>query len=324
MRILMVTEHCCPRVLKEAVALRGAGHWVGVLTNKLDLGHVFDGIWYYNDPVSLEANLRRIECDVIHVHNEPLWPCEVCINVAVAPVVFDIHDLDFVRWGRPPGPELTCVAACDGVIVPSESYRAAIGGVGEVVYSMPMEDGIRWADNPLDALVMEGHASVDKGTKGSPWLDYREVALRFAKSRNQPLFIQTAEANHGLTYYNSRTIVMESTSYDGLCDRMPHFRWGLVSGGCRHAQCDAGMPNKLFEYLTWGVVPVVMWEKEVAEFVEKYGVGIVADSPEDAAKKMTKTTWQKCRKAIKRLQHEFTMESQLPKIEAVYATAVGN
>jgi len=315
----MVTHYCCSRVIKEAAALKDGGdHWIGVLTNKKGAAPVFDGVYYYNDIATFERQVRRIKADIYHCHNEPNWPTEVTLRINPGPVIYDVHDLDFVRFGGPADWEMGLVGRADGVIVPCRSYQKALGDKGAVVYTMVPRGYIHWNSRPEDGMIMAGH--VRNNDPRAAWLDYRDVCLRFRKAW-KPLFIQPSDEKQDTKFENSAAHVLRTASYDGMMHNIRRFRWGLCSGGVPNPQSDMSMPNKLFEYLVSGTVPVVMWEREAAEYVTKYGVGVVLAEPEDAPKKLTEKAWKDCRRNLKRLQDTFTMETQVGAILRTYGEA---
>lgn len=314
----MVTEHCCPRVSKEAIVLGADGIHVDVLCKRRNVSLPFKNVYYWRTRDDLMRQLSRLTgYDVWHVHNEPNWPLQACLDTpGRPPVVWDIHDLDFVRYHAPRGPEAGLAMMADARIVPCRGYADALG-TGTVVYSMVPRGLFTWHDDPVDLVVLDGHVNVDKRAH-APWLDYRDVLTRFEAATGKPVVVQSGERRHGLTHQNSKAILCEKADFSGLFHRLRMFRWGLVGGGVPCPQWDVAMPNKLFEYLACGVVPVCLWASEAAEYVTERGVGVVIDSPEDAAKKLTKQRWKKCREAIRKQWDDFALESRVPTIKSVY------
>ena len=76
------------------------------------------------------------------------------------------------------------------------------------------------------------------------------------------------------------------------------------------------MPNKLFEYAACGL-PVLTWhESEIADFVRKHKIGIVLDDIQDISSRYNEHI--KIRESLKDRRKEFTMKSELPKLEKIY------
>lgn len=345
--VAMLAEGSCGRVQKMAVAARAAGiDRVSLVTAHCEApGHrkvlgYYDEIRHYPPSVFaagglgqqpgknaveiIRCHLRELQPDIIHVHNEPNWIVGAALVSKAAPVVFDVHDLDLVRYSHLDAQteertksERDLVEQSHGVIVPCKGYADVLGR-GKVIYSMTERRYVRMGKPDCKGLLLMGHVAVDAAH--APWLDYTDVARRFA-AVGWPLFVQYG-GKGGMTTVSSGATILQPCPYEDMMLRLGRFRWGLVSGGVPCAQWKVAMPNKLFEYLACGVVPVVMWADEAAEYVRKHGVGVVLNSPEEATSKLSNTAWQKCRTAIEKMQGSLCMESQAGKLMGVYREAV--
>ncbi|HUU93164.1 MAG TPA: hypothetical protein VM238_18375 [Phycisphaerae bacterium] len=327
MRILHISDNCCIRVKKMAMAARSRGkHWIGSLSiQNVSLGDYFDEAYYFHDPDSLAWQARRIQADVYHVHNEPNYLVAKAIESQCGPVVWDVHDLDLVRFDHMPGAqnseqeERMLAAHAEAVILPCKRYREILG-LGTVLYSFCGKRHFGWNDDPKENLVLQGHVNADN--RAGYWLDYRYVSEALARV-GVDLHIQPAGHSTGITYDTSRALQYHFVPYEAMLEIISKHRWGLVCGGVPCPQWQAAMPNKLFEYLARGVVPVVLWADEAAEFVTKRDIGVVLEKPEDAAKVLTEGTWQRCRKNLKRIRKDLMAETQGVKLIAIYEHAIG-
>ena len=112
-------------------------------------------------------------------------------------------------------------------------------------------------------------------------------------------------------------------SYEALgvevCPRVPQaelvqsltrWRWGLVSFSLSYALGEAAMPNKLWEYLAAGVVPVCCYAHQARTWCEEQGVGIGGATLEECLGKMTRETWERCHAQIRKMHRRWTMEAQ--------------
>jgi len=84
------------------------------------------------------------------------------------------------------------------------------------------------------------------------------------------------------------------------------------------------MPNKLFEYLAAGVVPIVMNAKEPAEYVKKHDIGVVVDSIDELCYAVTNNLlYHTYLKKVMEKREQFLMDSQVPKIIKLYEKVLG-
>lgn len=343
--VTMLAEDSCGRVQKMTAAARAAGvERITLVTSYREIpGHKkllgrYDDVRYYPQSVATELgqkpgpnaieiirrHLFELQPDVVHAHNEPNWIVAAALVSNVAPVVFDVHDLDLVRYshheamtGARVDAERKLVEQSHAVIVPCKGYADVLDR-GTVIYSMAEKRYVKFGEPDCDGILLMGHVSV--GATHAPWLDYRSVGKRFADA-GCSLYVQYG-GRGGMTTENSGAVILQPCPYDDLMARMGHWRWGLVAGGVPCAQWNVAMPNKLFEYMACGVVPVVLWADEAADYVEKHGCGVVIASPEKARQRLTMSAWKKCRAAMERMRDQLAMESQASKLAGVYREAI--
>lgn len=343
--VTMLAEDSCGRVQKMTAAARAAGvKKITLVTSYREVpGHKkllgrYDDVRYYPQSVATELgqkpgpnalaiihrHLFELRPDVIHAHNEPNWIIGAALVSHVAPVVFDVHDLDLVRYSHHAAmtdarvnAERQLVEQSHAVIVPCKGYADVLDR-GTVIYSLAEKRYVDFGEPDCDGLLLMGHVSV--GATHAPWLDYRAVGKRFAAA-GYPLYVQYG-GRGGMTTENSRAVILQPCPYDDMMARLGHWRWGLVAGGVPCAQWNVAMPNKLFEYMARGVVPVVLWADEAADYVEKHGCGVVIASPEKARQRLTMSAWKKCRAAMERMRDQLAMESQASKLAGVYEEAI--
>ncbi|MCH8325211.1 MAG: hypothetical protein IIB83_01395 [Bacteroidetes bacterium] len=92
---------------------------------------------------------------------------------------------------------------------------------------------------------------------------------------------------------------------------------GLVGSVYPVEYIHCALPNKLFEYMSQGVVPVVMNCREAENFVTKHDCGIVIKDINDLSVLKLDVLRQK-RENVLKLRRKLTMESQLHIIEGLY------
>ena len=83
----------------------------------------------------------------------------------------------------------------------------------------------------------------------------------------------------------------------------------------------AAMPNKLFEYISQGVVPICWNTDEAGEFVTKHGIGFHLHGDLVNLRDQLKDGY-KVREKMIRLRREFAMESQAEKLENFYQSLI--
>jgi len=76
------------------------------------------------------------------------------------------------------------------------------------------------------------------------------------------------------------------------------------------------MPNKMFEYISQGVVPVIAHASEASKFAEEHGVGITITSPDNLKEQLK--DGPKIRENILKKRHELTMEKHIDPLIELY------
>ena len=190
-----------------------------------------------------------------------------------------------------------------------------------IVRSMVGRDQLApWPDSDTRAgLVYSGGINgaevLENGAKGATRC-YGEHMRAFLASEAwgaHPVSIQTASNEQGAEEESYRALGVEvhpRVSQAELVSSLTRFRWGLVSFGLSYALGEAAFPNKLWEYLAAGVVPVCVWAHQAQTFCEEQGVGIGGRSLEEAIGKMTRETWEGCHANIRRQSKRWVMEEE--------------
>jgi len=342
LRVLMVADAACIRLIKQAIVLLDAGHEVCVLCRRVanaEMEWLLPLVSKYAGQQDLQVRAAQLaggdKVDVVHVHNEP---SDIVSFMRTAlprtPIVMDCHDLEGMRTGEATALEARALADADAAQVPSQGYAAGVrrlygeavaGKCVQVVYSwqpaamqVPPQQFRQW----LPALVYEG------GTVGGAhrlqYRDWRDVA-RLLRQRRIPFGMYCSSAAAVLPLAESGAMAFPPYLYDVLLDALSGWAWGLV--GPSYVPCqafDGAMPNKLQEYLAAGV-PAICWgAQEAGEWILEHEVGVVLDGPDD----LTPQRWEQLLKLRERLaanvleqRHWWTMERQLPLILETYEAA---
>lgn len=126
----------------------------------------------------------------------------------------------------------------------------------------------------------------------------------------------------GRAYQERGFLVLPRVPQEELTRRLSYFRWGLWANTVpMQPLLRAALPNKLFEYLAAGTVPVVLNCPASASLVRQWGVGVAGDTLLEVLAQMTPERWEECHAAIRANRQTFTMEAQVPRLVEVYRRA---
>lgn len=335
MRVLMLSEHCCARVVKQGLALKKRGVEVHYMQRRISNPAFMPSMDFMSEYVSdehLAEKLSRLNgYDLIHVHNEPDSIGVVAKQVRPdLPVIFDAHDLFSVRMGAIFPDERFVFSNCDGFIFPSEGYQAHARETHNfdkpscVVYSMPNEDFIT-DEQPalLNAIGYEGGLRIPETFEGPDefkyhsYRDFRETFRYITKRLSIPMIVFPANVDIMNDYQDTGPMFFPTLDYVTLMKTLPALSWGLVGGpepGIK--QWDTAMPNKLFEFIAAGVPIISINGSEIQQFVERWQVGVSLDSLDEIPSILGKH--QELRRNVYFLQRRFTMENEVGKVVNLY------
>jgi len=331
----MVADHGCIRVVKQSLALQARGHWVEIVTRQEPFAfNRFDRVSLWHDREQLIRAVRDARGDVVHVHNEPDWLVAAAREGTSRPIVYDIHDLDSLRMqAAPVADEVSAFACADGYVHVSEPCRQAAeathpehAGKPAVVLPCYVNAELYAASVPQaspDSLVYEGGLSVSAAVE--PHYDASIVPIRHLAPMVESAI--AAGFHVGLcpaaplpdhTYANLGAAVWGPLPYPLMLRSLRPYGWGFVGACANMPLMQAAMPNKLFEYLSQGVVPVVYQADTAAEFVREHGIGVVLESLDDWSP-VREADHQALRARVLEMRHQWAMERHIGLIERLYA-----
>ena len=346
MNIIFVTYNTCARAAKEAKALESAGHQVIVLQHvsvSEEILYATELASFYNADQDL---LERIAyfgdwAEVIHVHNEPNWMVKAAATVRnmacpLVPIVFDVHDLDSMREDGSVDPtEDPAIKAADAFIFPSKAYDDGITGLyflkgkpRRVIYSMCSRDDIVTDPLPrVNGIVYEGAIvaplkAFNQQTPGyKKYRDYTDLSKELTAIQI-PFHLYGVRNEFQPHYLKAGAVVHGMHRFPDMMRQLSRYDWGLCGHLDSHPQWQKAMPNKLFEYIAAGIPVISINAGEVGEFIETYGFGHqVKDADHLSAFMHDRNISDHHAEIVKKSRHKFTMESQVPEIEALYAEA---
>lgn len=338
MHVLHVVKHGCVRVTKEALALSARGHTIDVASQEVLFGfNHFNTFSAWQDVTQLCRTIQNSSADIIHVHNEPDWVVSAARSATDRPIIFDVHDLESLRWQRAPDEiENAAFRDADGFVHVSDVCLAAAEFhhgkakpafvlpcyINEIFYPTPQQLQSTPAWN---TIVYEGGLGVTEETTdadGRTTHNFRGlepvVEAFVGAGYNFHLYPTAARDDH--VYENIGAVLNHPLQYPVLVRALRTFGFGFVGAAHSSSLMDAALPNKLFEYLSQGVVPVVLNAARAAKFVTDNGVGIVLENLSNLREQLE--CGPEIRKNVIARHRDWTMEANIGGMDWLYDQVV--
>ncbi|MDD5353015.1 MAG: glycosyltransferase family 4 protein [Candidatus Omnitrophica bacterium] len=339
MKICMVAWHGCIRVFKETIALQAAGHIVYLIGNRIPWGfNAFDQAMIYADKGQMQRSIASCDADIFHVHNEPDWLVSATRDATKKPIIFDVHDLESLRWGEGPNQEeYDAFKAADGYIHVSEPCKMSAEiyhGADKptrIIYSYVNErflapDNEIVSDPSYESMVYEGGLDAKETPKpinekpNQFKVNIRYMAGLFNHIHKQGISVNCISASpiDNDLYEQNGCFVSPSVSYPSMLMGLRPYGFGFVGSPWSSPLMEYAMPNKLFEYISQGVVPVCLFASESARFCKKYDMGTNLDPAKMGNFKDMIADVPRQRLNLLKHRHEFIMENQTSDIISLY------
>jgi hypothetical protein len=331
----MVSRHSCIRVFKQGLALSQAGYTVDHIAMMATFGfNIFNTLTLYSDRAMLRRAVEKaaVTADLFHVHNEPDWLVEDVRAMTDKPVIYDVHDLDSLRWQRAPNQdELNAFQMSDGWVHVSDPCRVEAeklhgntkphttipSYVNDVFYGPELAGDVSWT-----SIVYEGGLATTSelpahrdNEKGTNFRNYLPVVKAFTEQGYNFMLYSSAQVAEG-AYENVGGVFGGKLGYSSMLTAIQPYAFGLVGAATDYPIMQMAMPNKLFEYISQGVVPVCYNAEHAADFCEEHGIGIRLESLEDIPAQLA--DGPQCRDRLLALRREFTMEKHIASIQELY------
>lgn len=327
MRILMVTQYGCIRVLREALALKAHGHEVDVACpgNLFGREHL-DTFSLYRGHDQLQRVVRASPADVIHVFNEPDDLVPVVREATSRPIVFDVQDLNSLRWGGVPSVEESAAfEAADGIVHISEPCREVAerhhGVKPSALLACYVNERFYSKSLPVptpEAVVYEGGLATSATEGGVGNIRGLEAIVRAFRNQDFEFHLYPAGEPPPAGHYEQfGAVVHGSLFYPSLMQALRIYAFGFVGFPFSTPLGDAALPNKLFEYISQGVIPLVYNAATAAEFVEREGIGIAVTSLENLWEQVFPRSAH-IREYLLGRRYDFTMEKRIGALEELY------
>jgi hypothetical protein len=334
MRVAMVTRHSCIRVFKEGFALKQAGLDVDIISMVATFGfNAFDTFYMYNDRDMLKRSVEEAagRADLFHVHNEPDWLVPVVRSATDKPIIYDVHDLDSFRWQREPyQDELDSFTMSNGWVHVSDACRVEAENlhgntkanrtipsyVNDVFYGPEPAGDVSWSSIVYEGgLASTSELPAHREEKGTNFRNYLPVVEAFTDQGYNFMLYSTMPITDG-AYEQVGGVVLSSLPYVSMLTAIRPYAFGLVGAAINYPIMQAAMPNKLFEYISQGVVPVCYNAETAADFCEEHGIGIRLDGLDNLQEQLA--DGPACRERLLAKRHEWTMEKHINDIQDLY------
>lgn len=329
MKICMVTMHACIRVFKYAWTLKHqTDHEIYLMADRESMGwNIYDNFSRYINKQMFQSQIKMYDkfVDIFHVHNEPDTLVTWVREVSDKPIIYDCHDLQSMRTCVDPDiDELSAFELADYVIHVSEPIaKQATETHGEhdhsIIYSyvnhkfFPKELG----DTRFDSICYEGGLS-DQLHEGGLF-NYRWML---------PLAQEGAKQGYNVTFYSAHStadypnllasdaVVHKNLVYPMLLRALQNHALGFVGACIVTPIMLNAVPNKLFEYISQGVVPVVCNAEEAWNRIKDHKIGVQLSAWENLKEQIGDV--KKLRKKLDKERWNFVFEKQLPEILEIY------
>src|SRR3990167_4739727 len=311
MNILMICGHGDQRMIKESLALKRKGHGVSLLTQSTNsYMDYFDEVIFFGSTKKLECHLSRLEADIYHIHCKPSSIPYTCIKKLIErkkKFVYDVHDLDLVRFERTNAEEIFALVNSPYLIFPDEAVRdktfeLILGSLSEKPESLVLLPYFSLVDmvypliqpNPSVAeevskkIVYEGNIinPAIENIKLFPYYDLRFTSFVLSSYDFEfhiyPVGIPFDQARQ--FYDTSGAILHHPVEYPSLVREMSQFGWGFFGAFGRSTQQDCTFANKVFDYICAGIPVVVLNAKRMGDWLEETGFGFSIRVVEDYEK----------------------------------------
>jgi len=346
-KVTMISLHCCIRVVKEAIALKNHGYEVHGILGALAMRDVFDTITIFTDGDSLQKAVKDSNADIFHVHNEPDWIVPLIKYPAKKkPIIWDMHDPEHLRDNNPKPEETTSVMLADGIVHVSEPCMKALHKAYEynkpecVIHSMVNEkfmppDNAIIPDPSFKSIVYEGGIDdtekpviIGEDPSGSDKTLARvnlryiiDIVKAFCVS-GYNFTILCAKNLKNNNYQNAGAFVVKPVPYGQMLLGLRSHGLGLNGSPYNSRLLQYASPNKLWEYISQGVVPVCFNTDESFRLCEQYDIGLKLTSLNNIESQLTEAPQK--RKNLLKVRKEFTMESEIPKLMRLYEKVLSN
>ncbi len=332
MKIGMITDHHCSRVVKESACL---DHEIHVIARRERNPELYKSVSIFKNLEQFLTSIKDKNFDVWHVHNEPNWMVyELRKAKPNAKILMDYHDSNYWRidGGHVDGTNETvhyydedmAINAANAFVVQSLSCKTELQKrtnkpICIVPSAVPLDEYI-YGDPPqyMAGVCIEGGMALPTMEPINRWRDYSKMVLYLAKYVKVYIYSPMFNDNRIKSYYEQLGAVCFYKSHEGMQERLINHTWNLVgnwqtpfSPVWRYV-----LPNKLFEGIAAGLPTANIGCDEVGKLVAEYDIGINIQHPKELITKWDEHTEKRYNTFMHREKH--CMENYINSLNKMY------
>lgn len=342
-RILMVSDHCCIRVIKRMKALKKLGYKIDGLARKVSYGtDSFDtfAIWQNEQQFKhyLADNIDKY--DLLDYSNEPDYPVKWIKEVVgdKIPVIVDLHDLDSVRRKLIPLPEREMFNYGDAFIYVSMPIQEITNKLHQVnspsivLYSYCNDGIVEYDEDKIperSGIAYEGGANPPDDNELNRIFSYRSLygIVKTLVDMGNETHMYCGNVTAFDTYQPTGAMLKPPQMYDRMMEQLTAHKYGILIFNNEDGQKDQvnlTLTNKFFEYTKAGLPSLACWCPESMKLVDKWGVGFTFNHITEVGNCSTlEDQYMEKMNNIKEFNKKVYMENFIWRLEALYAKVLG-
>jgi hypothetical protein len=286
----------------------------------------YDAFNKYTDQKMFQNQIKMYDrfVDVFHVHNEPDHLVEWVREISDKPIIYDCHDLQSMRTGADPDMnEIAAFELSDYVIHVSEP----IAKQAEETHG-PHDHSIikSWVNerffsvDPIQpawkSICYQGGLSNTDNVDGLVSYRYQLPWAAWAVKQGYHVTMYAANRGDYSNYVPYGIIVHQVLPYPEMFVALQLHSMGFVGSTVKIPIMMQAVPNKLFEYMSQGVVPIIHWADEAWNQIKDLDCGVNINNIENLEDQLGDI--KKLYKNVLQARWNFVFEKQIPEIVKIY------
>lgn len=326
MQILVVSQRCCIRTLKQITALSHS-HQVHVLTKRIPEGtNCATRTYYDGTEYQLREALKLFQCvDIVYAASEPSWVVFAIREVLKKPIVLDVHDAQIWRTTdvrHRSAEERLAFRWVDALVVPSNPCKRILKSSLPTVVLPPYVNEKSYFTRSWGwrgGIVYQGRVDLPKQSSFMDYAKYDGLAMELDKEGIQFHIYcpgNTKDLEPWKKLYEPICHFHKGLPYEKMISVLGFYDWGLCGNLGNYREWNLAMPNKLFDYMAGGIPIIAMNAKETGRFVERHKIGISVKSIQEI-----KDRWderEECQKNVFLKRHDWAMEKHIGRLERLF------
>ncbi len=331
MKICFVAFTYIAREKKLACLLHKMGHELILVSKAYWDNHGLDYFsrkYHFTDWNILAKIIQNIEkdVDVFHVFTEPSELVSVVADHTNRPVLGEMKDSDFLRNGIKIEKESEAFRKADATIHPTKECMEALNEAydfnGPTDWYWPLVPKDWYLDSGIgEGAVYQGSMTTTqevnellaKGRDFS-YRDYTKVFKAFNEAGLPVTCYTRASTRRAIKEHYRELVSFEDyLPYPELIKRFSEFKVGIATWGSQSTPALKSIPNKPFEYMAGGLVPIALKGSVVGDWIEEHGVGytMIDDVPD-------LSDIEDRRENLLKVRDDWCLETQVDRVIKIY------